>query len=109
MNIHSGENEGPIVLAGPSAETLGDFKKTLNELAPHITEEQLQVYLWRKVMEANLGHAKCFLVMPRASCSLVYLEDNDNSMYQEVKHMCGGTTDIGDVKRGKFSYLIRSP
>ena len=105
MNLSSGENEGPIVLAGPVFETLKDFKKTLNELAPHITEEQLLVYLGSKVMEANLGHAKCFLVMPRASRSLVYIEDDVCSMYQEVKHMCGGTTDIGDVKRGKLSFL----
>ncbi|XP_062507218.1 uncharacterized protein LOC134183648 isoform X2 [Corticium candelabrum] len=107
MTSHSGEFEGPIVVTGPNSDALQDFKKTLNELIPQVGDKQLQVRLGKELFEANFSYSKCFLVMPRGDRTLVCVEGDRSSMYQELKQLCECTTGKWDVKR-VFIVLYRN-
>ena len=109
MNLDN--EEGPILVTGPNDEALDIFNSTLMEVAsPEIKERDreprvLASYeLLRK--DLNFRDAKYFLVMPRASRTLVYIEGHRSSMYKEIQHMC--STNKDGKKRGKsLNYVSR--
>ncbi|XP_062507278.1 uncharacterized protein LOC134183702 isoform X2 [Corticium candelabrum] len=108
MNLDN--EEGPILVTGPNDEALDIFNSTLMEVAsPEIKERDreprvLASYeLLRK--DLNFRDAKYFLVMPRASRTLVYIEGHRSSMYKEIQHMCSTNKD---GKKRVFIVLYRN-
>ncbi|XP_062507071.1 uncharacterized protein LOC134183523 isoform X2 [Corticium candelabrum] len=79
-----------IILVGSNMDALEAFNNTLAGFVPTYKTTNGQRYLGNELLRANLdfSYAKCFLVMPRTSRSLVYIEGDSCSMYQEVKHIC---------------------
>ena len=96
----------PIILAGPNDDVLRDFRRTLADIAPETVQKgrNLRMLVGKKLFEEslNLSHCRCFLVMPRASRTLVYIEGDRSSMYQVLKHMCLTNDDKWDIERGKI-------
>ena len=106
MSSVTESDKEPIILTGPNDDALQDFRKTLTAIAPEILQKgrNLRILVGKKLFEENLNlsHCKCFLVMPRASRTLVYLEGDRTSMYQELKHMCLTNGHKWDIERGKI-------
>ncbi|XP_062507171.1 uncharacterized protein LOC134183602 [Corticium candelabrum] len=94
MSSVAENDKGPIILAGPNVEALDDFRNTLSEVLAQTQEikerpNDIRVLLGKELLKQNLDSSvKCFLVMPCASRTLIYLEGDRSSMYQELKHMC---------------------
>ena len=102
--------EGPILVTGPNAEALAIFNSTLMEVAsPEIKERDREprVFAGNKLLRENLNfsNAKCFLVMPRASRTLVYIEGDRSSMYKEIQRMC--STKDGKERGKSLNYFCR--
>ena len=106
MSSVAENDEEPIILTGPNADALQNFENTLAHVAPEISSQhrELRKLIGKQLIEEHLdfSHVKCFLVMPRASRTLVYLEGDRSSMYQELKHMCATKNDEwNNITRGK--------
>ncbi|XP_062507233.1 uncharacterized protein LOC134183662 isoform X2 [Corticium candelabrum] len=103
MSSVTESDKEPIILAGPNDDALQDFRRTLTDIAPEILQKgrNLRILVGKKLFEENLNlsHCKCFLVMPRASRTRVYIEGDRTSMYQELKHMCLTSDDKWDIER----------
>ena len=83
------ENDGPVILTGPNMEVVKIFADMLPRIATNITERKLLES--KSLLEMDMdtaGQVKCFLIMPRASRTLVYKDGDSSSMYQEIRHMC---------------------
>ncbi|XP_062507254.1 uncharacterized protein LOC134183684 [Corticium candelabrum] len=97
MSSVAENDKEPIILTGPNADALQDFENTLAHVAPEISSQhrELRKLIGKQLIEEHLdfSHVKCFLVMPRASRTLVYLEGDRSSMYQELKLMCATKND----------------
>ena len=73
------DNEGPILLTRSNEETLHEFSNTLIQVAfPETTKRngERRVISGQELLKENLHNSdgKCFLVMPCATCTLVYIE-----------------------------------
>ncbi|XP_062506802.1 uncharacterized protein LOC134183321 isoform X2 [Corticium candelabrum] len=85
-------NYSTIVFVGPHRDTLEEFKQTLLNLHPECNTSDPKVCVSKEVLQENLdfsqSYVKCFLVMPRGDRTLVYIENDDSSMYKELDHIC---------------------
>ena len=100
--------EGPILVAGPNAEALDLFNSTLMKVAsPEIKkrDRERRVLAGNELLRENLNlsDTKCFLVMPYASRTLVYIEGDRSSMYKEIQHMC--STKDGTERGKSLNYI----
>lgn len=110
MSSVAEDNEGPIILTGPNEEALHEFSNTLMRVAsPEIKkrDRERRVLSGQELLRGKIdfSRAKCFLVMPRANRTLVYIQGDRSSMYREIEHMCSTCNQEGN-KRGKsLNYL----
>ena len=104
MNFVAESDEQLIIVTGPNNEALAAFRSTLTDVAPD-TKNRIKVLLNNQLLTADVDfskrHVKCFLVMPRASRTLVYIKGDDASMSTELKHICRDENNQWSIERGK--------
>lgn len=91
-----------IVLTGPNMDALTAFMAELRQTFEF--EDGPQVLKSEELLtkEQELEEVRNFLlVMPRMSRTMIYVEGDRSSMYEELQLMCGGIPSHWHPERGK--------
>ena len=104
MTFVAESDEQLIIVTGPNDEALADFRSTLTAVAPD-TKNRIKVLLNNQLRNSGVDfrkrHVKCFLVMPRASRTFVYIKGDEASMSTELDHICCDENNQWNIERGK--------
>ena len=102
MSSHPEEKERArtvVVITGYNSAAIAEFANTLSDEVEFLLP--FKVFEGKKLFDVTLSNKKCFVVMPRASRSLVYIHGDSSSMCEEINYMCGPVPDNWTMERGK--------